>query len=659
MTTAVTTEITDGIAVVTVDNPPVNALGYDVRQGLADAVAQTDGDDSVRAVVLIAAGRTFMAGAEIKEFGKPMQDPCLPDVVLSIESARKPWVAAIHGTALGGGLEVALGCHYRIVDARAKLGLPEVHLGLIPGAGGTVRLPRVVPVARAAEMVATGRPIRAQDAVQIGLADRKSDDDLRVDAIAFARDIAGEPLPEALVNRAPVDAPDEEQWREIAGKLVSKARGQNSVLRAVDAIGEAVQLDGTAALAVERQIFTELMQDPQSAALRHVFFAERSVGKLPELRGVDPRPLSQVGVIGGGTMGAGIAVALLLSGLHVIMIERDDDALAAGQGRVADTLMASVKRGLISPDKRDTLLKGFIGSTGYDALAQADLVIEAVFEDMDVKKQVFAALDAATRPDAVLATNTSYLDVNEIAASVADPSRVLGLHFFSPAHVMKLLEIVRPDQVADDVLATGFALGRQLGKIAVPAGVCDGFIGNRILSAYRRECDYMVEDGATPQEVDSAMKAYGFPMGIFAMQDMAGLDIGWAARKRRAPTRDPKERYVSIADRLCELGRFGQKTGAGWFNYPEGSRRGEPDQLVENIIAEEAAKNGIEQRDFTAEEIMDRILGAMVSEGRAILKEGIAASPEAIDVVMINGYGFPRWRGGPMFAAKVAEQGNG
>ena len=657
--TAVTTEMTDGIAVITVDNPPVNALGHGVRQGLADAVAQTDADDAVRAVVLIAAGRTFMAGAEIKEFGKPMQDPNLPDVVLSIEAARKPWVAAIHGTALGGGLEVALGCHYRIVDARAKLGLPEVHLGLIPGAGGTVRLPRVVPVARAAEMVATGRPVRAQDAVQIGLADRKSDGDLRADAIAFACEIAGDPLPEALVNRAPVDAPDEENWRDIAGKLVSKARGQNSVIRAVDAIGESVRLDGTAALAVERQVFSELMEDPQSAALRYVFFAERSVGKLPELRGVAPRALSHVGVIGGGTMGAGIAVALLLSGLHVTMIERDEEALSAGQNRVADTLMASVQRGLISPDKRDRLLEGFIGSVEYDSLAQADLVIEAVFEDMEVKKQVFAALDAATRPDAVLATNTSYLDVNEIAASVADPSRVLGLHFFSPAHVMKLLEIVRPDQVADDVLATGFALGQQLGKIAVPAGVCDGFIGNRILSAYRRECDYMVEDGATPQDVDSAMKAYGFPMGIFAMQDMAGLDIGWAARKRRAPTRDPKERYVAIADRLCELGRFGQKTGAGWFNYPEGSRRGEPDPLVAGIIAEEAKKNGVEQRDFTAEEIMDRILGAMVSEGQAILDEGIAASPEAIDVVMINGYGFPRWRGGPMFAAKVAEQGNG
>nr|WP_323777905.1 3-hydroxyacyl-CoA dehydrogenase NAD-binding domain-containing protein [Amylibacter sp.] len=653
---AVHIDVLDGIAVVTVDNPPVNALGHAVRSGIADAVAQTDKDANVQAVVLIAAGRTFMAGADISEFGKPMADPGLPDVVIQIEAAQKPWVAAIHGTALGGGLEVALGCHYRIVDARAKLGVPEVHLGLIPGAGGTVRLPRVVPVAKAAEMVATGRPIGAAEALQVGLVDRKSDGDLRADAIAFATEIAGKPLPEALVKRAPVDAPDDAAWREIAGGLVSKARGQNSVIRAVDAVGESVRLDGVAALAVERQVFTDLMADPQSAALRHIFFAERSVSKINSLKGVVPRKLDHVGVIGGGTMGAGIAVALLLSGLQVTMIERDEDALATGQGRVADTLMASVKRGLISPDKREVLLQGFIGSTSYDALEDVDLVIEAVFEDMGVKKQVFAALEAATRPDTILATNTSYLDVNEIAASVSDPSRVLGLHFFSPAHVMKLLEIVRPDQVADDVLATGFALGKMLGKIAVPAGVCDGFIGNRILSAYRRECDYMVEDGATPQEVDTAMKAYGFPMGIFAMQDMAGLDIGWAARKRRAPTRDPKERYVAIADRLCELGRFGQKTGDGWYHYPEGARRGEPDPLVSEIIADEAAKNGIKQRDFSAEEIMDRILGAMVSEGQAILDEGIAASAAAIDVVMINGYGFPRWRGGPMFAAQAGQK---
>ena len=650
--TAVTIEIENKIAVVTVNNPPVNALSFEVRLGLADAVAATDADDAVKAVVLIASGRTFMAGADISEFGKPMTEPGLPDVVLLIEGAQKPWVAAIHGMALGGGLEVALGCHYRIVDRKAKLGLPEVHLGLIPGAGGTVRLPRVVPVSRAVEMVATGKPVGAKEAKACGLADAESGGDLREDAVEFARGISQKGLPVALVDRSPVEELDAESWSGVAEKLVARARGQNSVIRGIAAVADAVRLSGSAALNNEQDIFVSLMGDPQSAALRYVFFAERSVTKVVKLKGVRPRDVRHVGVIGGGTMGAGICVALLLAGLSVTMIERDADACAAGQERVSDMLSASMKRGLISKDKRAALLGMFTSDFVYDALESVDLVIEAVFEDMEVKKQVFAELDRVTKPEAVLATNTSYLDVNEIAASVKDPSRVIGLHFFSPAHVMKLLEIVQPDGLADDVLATGFALGKMLRKISVPAGVCDGFIGNRILTAYRRECDYMVEDGATPEDVDAAMKAYGFPMGIFAMQDMAGLDIGWAARKRRATMRDPKERYVRIADRICELGRFGQKTGSGWFKYPKGSRRGEPDPIVEAIILEEAAASGVTRRSFTAKEIIDRILGVMVLEGEAIVAEGVAQSSEAIDVVMINGYGFPRYKGGPMFAAK-------
>ena len=650
--TAVTIEIENKIAVVTVNNPPVNALSFEVRLGLADAVATTDADDAVKAVVLIASGRTFMAGADISEFGKPMTEPGLPEVVLMIEGAQKPWVAAIHGMALGGGLEVALGCHYRIVDREAKLGLPEVHLGLIPGAGGTVRLPRVIPVSRAVEMVAAGKPVGAKEAKACGLADAVFVENLRGDAVVFARGISQKDLPIALVDRSPVEELDAESWSDVGEKLVARARGQNSVIRGVAAVADAVRLSGSAALDNERDIFAALMDDPQSVALRHVFFAERSVTKVAKLKGVRPRDVRHVGVIGGGTTGAGICVALLLAGFSVTMIERDADACALGQERVADMLGASMKRGLISKDKRAALLGMFTGDFVYDALESVDLVIEAVFEDMEVKKQVFAELDRVTKPEAVLATNTSYLDVNEIAASVKDPSRVIGLHFFSPAHVMKLLEIVQPDGLADDVLATGFALGKMLRKISVPAGVCDGFIGNRILTAYRRECDYMVEDGATPEDVDAAMKAYGFPMGIFAMQDMAGLDIGWAARKRRATMRDPKERYVRIADRICELGRFGQKTGSGWFKYPKGSRRGEPDPIVEAIILEEAAASGVTRRSFTAKEIIDRILGVMVLEGEAIVAEGVAQSSEAIDVVMINGYGFPRYKGGPMFAAK-------
>lgn len=634
------------IAVVTVNNPPVNALGHAVRQGLWDAAEQADADETVRAVALICEGRTFMAGADVREFGKPPQEPHLPDVIDRIETAAKPWVAAIHGTALGGGFEVALGCAGRVAVPSAKIGLPEVNLGLIPGAGGTVRLPRLIDPKEALGMIVSGKPVGAARATDVGAVDAVVED-LKAGAIARAKEIS-EVRPLALVKRSTA-RPD--GWAEAIAAATSKARGQHSPVEAAEQVSASLDLPAREALARERATFLRLKEDPQSLALRHIFFAERAVGRLQELNGVQPRALNRIGVIGGGTMGAGIAAACLLAGLPVVMIERDDEALASGLSRVRGTLDASMKRGVVGAEQRQELDNALAGDTDYAALGSADLVIEAVFEDMSVKKEVFSRLDAACKPEAVLATNTSYLDVNVIAASVRDPSRVLGLHFFSPAHVMKLLEIVRPDAVAPDVLATGFSLGKRLGKISVPAGVCDGFIGNRVLTAYRRECDYMVEDGAWPQEVDAAMRAFGFPMGIFAMQDMAGLDIGWAARKRRAPTRDPNERYVHIADRICEMGRFGQKTGAGWYAYPEGSRRGEPDPVVEKIIAEEALKAGVERRDFTAQEIMDRILGAMVSEGQAILDEGIAASAEAIDVVMVNGYGFPRWRGGPMFAA--------
>lgn len=642
-------EVADGIAVVTVENPPVNALSYAVRQGLVDAANQADADEAVRAVVLICEGRTFMAGADVREFGQPPKEPHLPDAIKVLEAATKPWVAAIHGTALGGGLEVALGCAGRVALASAKVGLPEVHLGILPGAGGTVRLPRLIDPVKALQMVVSGKPIGAAEAAGLGLIDAVVDD-LRAGAIARAQEIADGERPVPLMDK---DVVQPEGWDEEVAKATSRARGQNSPVAAAEQMTASLNMPAWDAIARERETIMKLMVDPQSLALRHIFFAERSATRIPELKGVAGRPVDGVGVIGGGTMGAGIATACLMSGLSVTMIERDDEALSGGLDRITTTLDASAARGVISAEKSEAMKAELTGAVDYAALGDVDLVIEAVFEDMDVKKQVFAQLEAACKPEAILATNTSYLDVDEIAASVADPSRVLGLHFFSPAHVMKLLEIVRPKAVADDVLATGFALGKRLGKVPVPAGVCDGFIGNRILTAYRRECDYMVEDGAWPQEVDAAMRGYGYPMGIFAMQDMAGLDIGWAARKRRAPTRPASERYVSIADRICELGRFGQKTGSGWYNYPEGSRRGEPDPIVEQIIRDESEKAGITRRDFTSEEIVDRILGAMVREGQAILDEGIAASPEAIDVVMINGYGFPRWRGGPMFASGI------
>lgn len=641
---SVAIEIIDQIAVVTIENPPVNAAGLEVRQGLWEAVDTLDADPQVEGVVLACAGRTFVAGADIREFGKPPVEPHLPDVLNKIEGAQKPWVAAIHGTALGGGLELAMSCHGRVALSSAKMGLPEVNLGLIPGAGGTVRLPRLVPPTLALTMAAGGKPIAADQALKAGLVD----------------EVVAEGLEDAARTRAKTQALTPTLARDVQGTLdegfdktetgiLRKARGQKSPKAASEAIRRGVTMEAPEALAAERAAFTALKQDPQSAALRHIFFAERAVGRSARTKGVTPRALNQIGVIGGGTMGAGIAAACLLAGLKVTMIERDAGAAQAGHDRVAEILGNSLKRGLISEDKHTRLMGNFLSADSYDALSEADLVIEAVFEDMGVKREVFAKLDEVTRPDAVLASNTSYLDVNEIAASVRDPSRVLGLHFFSPAHIMKLLEIVVPEGVADDVLATGIAFGKQLKKISVLAGVCDGFIANRIMSAYRRECEYMLEDGALPHQIDAAMEDFGFPMGIYRMQDLAGLDIAWAMRKRQAATRDPAQRYVDIADKLCEAGRIGQKAGRGWYIYEDG--KPVQDTEVEELIVAESARKGISRQNFDAAQIMVRILGCMQREGRAILDEGIAASPEDVDVVMINAFGFPRWHGGPMFMA--------
>ena len=646
MTAPVTLDLQDGIAIITIENPPVNALSQAVRQGLAEMVAQTEADANIRGIVLTCAGRTFIAGADVREFGKPPQPPHLPDVVDMIEAATKPWVAALHGSALGGGLEVALACQYRVADASARMGLPEVNLGLIPGAGGTVRLPRLVGPENALKMIASGKPVSAKKAMEIGLIDAIAKDTLLETAIGV---LTSEDSKRPHLLDIPIPPIENaENWETLKAGIIRKARGQLSPIAAIEAVENALSLPANKALEKERALFLKLKDSPQSAALRHIFFAERSATRIPRLKGVAPRPFGQIGIVGGGTMGAGIAAACLLSGLSVTLLERDEDALAAGITRVKKTLDQSRKRGLIDVEKHIAMLASLVGTTDYSALSSVDMAIEAVFEDMAVKKEVFANLDTATRKDAVLATNTSYLDIAEIAEAVSDPSRVLGLHFFSPAYIMKLLEIVRPPKVADDVLATGFALAKRLGKISVPAGVCDGFIGNRIMSAYRRECDYMLEDGALPHQIDAAMLDYGFPMGIFAMQDMAGLDIAWAMRKRQAATRPAEMRYVDIPDRLCEMGRLGRKTGAGWYDYSD-NPKGNPDPLVEQLIIDESARKGIARMPSNPDEIMSRILTVMQTEGQKILDEGIADTAEAIDVVMINGYGFPRWKGGPMF----------
>ena len=646
MSDPVSVEVDGRVAIVTIANPPVNAASQAVRAGLMEAFATTETNEAVQSVVLICDGRTFVAGADIKEFGKPPVAPDLPDVVRTIEQASKPWIAAIHGTALGGGLEIALGCRFRVADASAKMGLPEVNLGIIPGAGGTVRLPRVVSAETALDMVTSGKPIGAARALDVGLVDAVSEGDLRTFAIQFAASKENEPMPDSLSQRSVNPVADDAAWQGMTDKIRKRARGQHSPAAAVDAIETALKLPFDEALAAERALFKRLKDDPQSKALRHIFFAERSVSRIPEAKGVAPRDFERIGIIGGGTMGSGIATACLLSNLSVIMIERDQSALEIGLARVRDSLTAGVKRGLMTQQECEQRFAMLSGATEYTALSEADLVVEAVFEDMAVKHDVFKRLDTATKPDAILASNTSYLDVNEIASVVRDPSRVIGLHFFSPAHIMKLLELIVTKDAAPDVLATGLAFGKRLRKITVPAGVCDGFIGNRVMSAYRRAGEYMIEDGAMPWDVDEAMRDFGFPMGLFEVQDLAGLDIAWAMRKRQAVTRDPNERYVDIADQICERGHFGRKTGRGWYRYEDGTR--EPDPEVAALILESSQRQGITRRYFSADEIIHTLLEAMTAQGAQVVEEGIAASPEAVDVVMVNGYGFPRWLGGPM-----------
>lgn len=635
------------VAVVAIDNPPVNAVSQQVRQGLLDALKFCEEDPNILSVVLFCKGRTFVAGADIKEFGKPPIEPYLPDVFLAIENSTKPWVAAIHGTALGGGLELAMVCHARIASPDAKMGLPEVNLGLIPGAGGTVRLPRLVAPEFALNMIAGGKPVSASQALAAGLIDEIAEGDLITSALDYAKSMSSNNY--STLQKEPQKLDDISAFEIQKAKILTKARGQISISAAITAVDRALEMEPSKALLEERMAFEGLKSSLQSKALRHIFFAERATLSDPRCR-TEARPFDHIGVIGGGTMGAGIAAACLLSGLQVTMIEVKKDAAEAGQAQVIKTLADTTKRGLITEEKRAKLETNFKVDTDYGSLSNTNLIIEAVFEDMAVKKSVFAALDRATSKETILATNTSYLDVDEIAESVTNPSRVIGLHFFSPAHIMKLLEIVLPEKVSDDVIATAAALAKRLKKTAVLSGVCDGFIGNRIMSAYRREADYIIEDGALPHDVDRAMRDFGFPMGIFEMQDMAGLDISWAMRKRKAPTRDPNERYVNIADTLCEQGRFGRKTGMGWYLYDAGKPVVDP-QVTELIIAEQNRKQ-IKPIAFTGEEIMDRILSSMQFEASRVLDEGIALKDDDIDVVMTSGYGFPRWRGGPMFMKK-------
>lgn len=641
------------IAVLAVNNPPVNALGQAVRRGLWDGIERAE-REGAKAVLIHGLGRTFPAGADIREFGKPPLEPWLPDLCNRIEASPLVVVAAIHGTALGGGLEVALSAHYRIAVPSARVGLPEVHLGILPGAGGTQRLPRIAGVEKALDMITTGRHVGAQEALEAGILDCIKEGEPRDIGLAYARELLEQGATRRPTGEMPAPAPID--FEAAIAAVKKRARGQMSPVWAARAVQAACELPFAEGLKRERELFTELMNSDQREGLVHAFFAERAVAKLPELKGVEPRALQAVGIIGGGTMGAGIATAALLAGLSVTLVEMTDEAAQAARGRIEGNLKGAVKRGKISEEKFAELTgRALTLTTSHDDLAQADLVIEAVFEDMEVKKQVFAKLDAVCRPGAVLATNTSYLNIDEIAAATARPQDVIGLHFFSPAHVMKLLEVVVADRTAPDVVATGFALGKRLGKVCVRAGVCDGFIGNRILAKYRTCADYMVLDGATPWQIDRALEDFGFAMGPYAVADLAGLDIGWAVRKRkRAEGIDPRARDFTWADRLCEAGHFGQKTGKGYYDYAQGPKNRTPNPEVMALIEADRAAQGITPREFTDEEIVRRYMAAMVNEAAKVVGEGIARRPLDVDVTLLYGYGFPRWRGGPMKWADMA-----
>ncbi len=644
MSSPIRTTRHDDVLVVISDNPPVNALGQKVRAGLKDAIAQALSDETVKAVVIRCDGRTFFAGADITEFGKPPVGPNLPETLDAMEASDKPVVAAIHGTALGGGCEVALACHYRVAVPSAKLGLPEVKLGLIPGAGGTQRLPRLVGAEAALPLVVGGNPIAAEKAEQIGLVDALvGEDSLEADAIAFARSKIGQPVPrssEGSANEDGVRDPDLfDRFRASQARRIRGFDAPNAAIEAVKAAGELPYADG---VKKERELFMKLMSGTQSAAMRHYFFAERAANKIDDVpRDTPLLPIRKVGVIGAGTMGGGIAMNFLSAGIPVTILEMGQEALDRGTGVMRRNYENTARKGRMADEAVERAMGLLSATLDYSELADCDLVIEAVYESMDVKKEVFGKLDAQVKQGAILASNTSYLDIDEIAAATGRPGHVLGMHFFSPANVMKLLEVVRGEKTRDDVLATVMKLAKTIGKVAAVSGVCPGFIGNRMLSKRQEQANALIMEGANYWEVDDVLLDFGFPMGPFQMGDLAGIDIGWH--------RDPSK-VTTIREALCAAGRFGQKAGKGFYDY-DAARNRTPSDEVKTIIADFAAREGRPQRAISKDEIRERLLYPMVDEGARILDEGMAQRASDIDVVWINGYGWPLYTGGPMFWA--------
>ena len=641
------------VAVVTLNNPPVNGLGHALRSGIVAALDQALADPQVQAIVLTGSARAFSGGADVREFGTPKagQEPTLPSVIRALDGATKPVVAAIAGVCLGGGLELALGCHYRVAAPDASLGLPEVKLGLLPGAGGTQRLPRLIGLEPALNMIVSGQPVPANAFAGTPLVHALIEGDLVEGAVAFAAQVAarGEPLPRARDLK--VKQPNADAFLQFARNTVAAAsKPFPAPLQCVEAVAASLK-PFDEGLQTERTLFQALMQTPESRALRHVFQAERAAAKVPGLpEGTVLRPIARVGVIGAGTMGGGITMNFLNAGIPVVLLEMKQEALDRGLATIRKNYENSMKKGKLKPEQVEQRMGLITPTLEYAALKDADLIVEAVFEEMGVKEAVFRQLDAVAKPGAILASNTSYLDIDRIATFTRRPQDVIGLHFFSPANVMRLLEIVRGAQTAPDVLATSLQLAKQIKKVAVVSGVCDGFIGNRMLARYGAAAQGLINAGALPQQIDGALQKFGLAMGPFRMGDLAGLDIGWATRKRKAAEAGVEMKPI-VADKLCEAGRFGQKTGAGWYRYEAGNRTPLPDSVTEQLIADYRAAHGITPRKISDEEIVERCIFALVNEGARILEEGIAARASDIDLVYLNGYGFPLHRGGPMLYA--------
>ena len=646
-------KIIEEIALIEISNPPVNAISAAVRVGLLETIENLSLNEKIKAIVITAPERTFLAGADIKEFGKKVDAPILGKICDKIESLNKIVVASLHGTPLGGGLEVAMSAHYRIAAPNTKVGLPEVLLGILPGAGGTQRLPRLCGVDMALDMMLTGKHVPAKEALSSGIIDEIAENNNTIDnGIEYAKKLVKEgfrPRPTSQIQNKISDIKETNEiilkFKDTASKKYKNLFSPHAIIRSVE---EGLKLDFAEAILNERKLFEECIESPQRQGLIHSFFAERANTKIPELKEGKPIELNKIGIIGGGTMGTGISMAAMNAGFNVIMIEQNDEAIQKAKAKITSTYDRSVKLNRITTEQKNKTMDMFSATTNFSELKDRDLIIEAVFENMDVKKEVFVKLNQICSQDCILASNTSYLNVNEIASVVDNPSRVIGLHFFSPANIMKLLEVVVAEKTSKDTVSTAFNLAKKMRKVPVRSGVCDGFIGNRILSKYLVGTYHMVEDGASPFHVDKVIRDFGCAMGIFQVIDLAGGDIGWATRKRKAPFRHKDDRYVQIPDRVCERGWFGQKTSKGYYLYGENVDFLTPNPEIEVICEQERKRAGITPKKFDDKEILDKYIAAMVYEGTKILSEQIALKPSDIDVVFTNGYGFPKWRGGPM-----------